>query len=124
MGISASPPTESSLLLDPATLTFDPATLIFDPFSSPFDDYRPGTPPILVALYVVVAVWTLLFAYGMYYLHRCDEKRRRVRAHAQWRRAENLHERRSPKKAGGRFESRGMGCGEREMGVHLGRHGV
>lgn len=101
-------------------------TPAFDPFSSPSTDYRPGTPPVLIVLYVVVIVWTLLFGYAMYHIYRCDARPRRVAAHPQWRRNVTVHGQRSPKKVGGRFEIRGLGEGEggRDMGVRMGRIGM
>ncbi|KAF9728350.1 hypothetical protein PMIN06_006684 [Paraphaeosphaeria minitans] len=103
-----------------------PSAADLDPLSTPFADYLPGTPPVLIALYVVVLVWTLLFGYAMYHIYRADARPRRVAAHPQWRRQLNMHGQRSPKKAEGRFDMRRAGGrgGGAEIGGRIGRVGM
>ncbi|KAL1598808.1 hypothetical protein SLS60_007950 [Paraconiothyrium brasiliense] len=86
-----------------------PCAFSFDLYSCPSEDYLPGTPPVLIALVCIVVAWTFLFAYAVYHLHRCDAIPRSLPAHPQWRQEENHHGQRSPKKAGARFEMRGLG---------------
>ncbi|KAJ4360376.1 uncharacterized protein N0V89_000938 [Didymosphaeria variabile] len=91
-----------------------PCASPFDLYSCPSEDYLPGIPPVLIALVCIVLAWTFLFAYAVYHLHQCDAIPHKLPAHPQWRQEENHHGQRSPKKAGGRFEMRGLGGKEME----------